>query len=191
MISSTLKPAATLSPNLVKTLSQQQTWMSAQAKFVAVYTQAFWREQGLAGQAFSQVGPMIEIHDASSTQDEGHALFGFVGLPWAQRKQMSKAQLKEQCLAQLVQIFGQAAGEPDVCYLRDWATQPWVATEQDCLESPRHAAFNMQPFAVELATLKLHLVASEFARSEAGYLEGALMAVDEAVPEMVGHYQAL
>ena len=186
MIASTLCPEATLSASLVKALRQQQTWMSAQAKFVAVYKQPFWREQGLAGQAFSQVGPMVEIHDASAAPEAGHALFGFVGLPWAERKQMSAQQLKDKCLAQLLALFGQAAGEPDVCYLRDWATEPWVATEQDCMESPRHAAFNMQPFAEELASLKLYLVASEFAKFEAGYLEGALMAVDQAVIQREG-----
>jgi monoamine oxidase len=165
--------------------------MSAQAKFVAVYKRPFWRKQGLAGQAFSQVGPMVEIHDASSAPDAGHALFGFLGLPWAMRKQMSAQQLKDKCVAQMVQLFGQQAGEPDVSYLTDWATDRWVTTAQDRAESPRHAAFSIKQFAQELEALKLHLVASEFAQFEAGYLEGALMAVDMAIPQMDSQYKAL
>ena len=42
--------------------------MAAQGKFIATYPRAFWREKGLSGQAFSQVGPMIEMHNASSTR---------------------------------------------------------------------------------------------------------------------------
>lgn len=44
-----------------------------------------------------------------------------------------------------------------------------------------HAEFDMEPYRNELESLQLHLVASEFAQSEAGYLEGALSAADLAV----------
>ncbi|MEH6611327.1 MAG: FAD-dependent oxidoreductase [Halioglobus sp.] len=184
IISSTLGPERYLSVELCNALGKEQTWMSAQAKFVAVYSQPFWRKQGLAGQAFSQVGPLVEVHDASSMPDTGHALFGFLGLPWALRDQMSAELLKGKCLAQLVQLFGQQAAKPDVTYLTDWAADHWVATEQDRSESPRHAAFFIKQFTQELGALKLHLVASEFAQLEAGYLEGALMTVDQTITQM-------
>ncbi len=51
------------------------TWMAPHAKFVAVYDRAFWREVGLSGAARSQVGPLVEIHDAT-TADGQAALFG-------------------------------------------------------------------------------------------------------------------
>ena len=52
------------------------TWMAPHAKFVACYDQPFWREAGLSGTAQSMVGPMPEIHDATTAS--GHAaLFGF------------------------------------------------------------------------------------------------------------------
>jgi len=42
------------------------TWMAGQAKFVAHYDTPFWRDKGLSGDAVSEIGPMGEIHDASS-----------------------------------------------------------------------------------------------------------------------------
>ena len=170
-----------MSEELTNDLHTQQTWMSGQAKFVATYSNPFWREKGLSGQAFSQVGPMIEIHDASSHPNSGFALFGFIGLQSDVRSQLSTEQLKAQCLDQLSVIFGPEALSAEITYLKDWAQDKWVATDQDIMESPKHASFSMFQHKKELESLKLHLAASEFAHMEAGYLEGALLASDTAV----------
>ena len=180
-----LTPETYLSEKLINALQSQQTWMSSQAKFVAVYNKPFWRQSGLAGQAYSRVGPMVEIHDGSSAEDSGFALFGFIGLSPAGRAQLSAEQLKDQCLRQLRDLFGSAALDAEASYLKDWAQDRWVATDQDIVESPRHAAFDLGQYQSELDSLKLHFVASEFAQSEAGYLEGALSAADSAVQRVI------
>jgi len=180
-----LTPEKYLSKSIIQSLARQQTWMSGQAKFVAVYEKPFWREQGLAGQVYSQVGPMVEIHDASASSDQGYALFGFLGLPSFTRKQMTIEQLKVKCLEQLVSIFGEQARKTDVCYLTDWATDKWVATEKDSVEPPRHAEFPIKQHEQELQRLDLHLVATEVSQTEAGYLEGALAAADRALLQII------
>ena len=167
-----------LPPGLHEALRATPTWMAAQAKFVAVYDSAFWRQSGLAGQAFSRVGPMVEVHDASSTPDAGHGLFGFVGVTASQRRQLGPAVLKAACLAQLVDLFGNAAAAPLSTHLQDWACEPAIATQQDVSEAPRHPDLYLAPWLVELRHLKLDLAGSEFAAQDAGYLEGALCAVD-------------
>ena len=176
-----LAPENCLSTKLINDLQLQQTWMSGQAKFVAVYKKPFWRENNLSGEAFSHVGPMVEIHDGSSTQDSGFALFGFIGLPLAVRTQFSNEQLKSQCVDQLGVLFGQEALDIEARYLKDWAQDKWVATDQDNMESPRHAEFAAIKHQEELELLRLHFAASEFAQLEPGYLEGALLAADAAV----------
>lgn len=176
-----LTPEQYMSEKLTNDLQAQQTWMSGQAKFIATYNNPFWRENGLAGQAFSQVGPMVEIHDASSDTESDFALFGFIGLQSDIRVQISIDQLKSQCLKQLGVIFGSEALDAEIICLKDWAQDKWVATDLDVMESPRHATFPMLQHKKELESLKLHLAASEFAQFEAGYLEGALLASDTAV----------
>lgn len=167
-----------LPPRLHEALRATPTWMAAQAKFVAVYESAFWRRMGLAGQAFSRIGPMVEIHDASSTPSTGHALFGFVGLGASQRRQLRPEMLKAACLEQLVALFGDAAATPLSTHLKDWADDPAIASPQDLSETPRHPDLNLAPWLGELRRLKLDLAGSEFAAEDAGYLEGALYAVD-------------
>ena len=69
-----------LPPGLHKALAANPTWVGAQSKFLAVYVTPFWRQACLSGQAFSRVGPMDEVHDASATAHAGHAPFGFIGV---------------------------------------------------------------------------------------------------------------
>jgi monoamine oxidase len=173
-----------VSTQLTTILDRQQTWMSGQAKFVAVYEQPFWRQQGLAGQAFSQIGPMVEIHDASATRDQGFALFGFIGLPYSVRRQLTKQQLELACVEQLAALFGEQAAKPTCVYLTDWAKDKWVATAQDIAEPPKHAELNLNRYQQQLKQLKLYFVASEYAQVEAGYLEGALTAVEAALNDI-------
>ncbi len=170
-----------LSKELISALRAQQTWMSGQAKFVAVYKEPFWRNKGLAGDAFSRVGPMIEIHEGSSAADSGFALFGFIGLQPEVRTQFSDEKLMSLCLHQLELLFGSEALGAEACYLKDWAQDKWVATDQDIIEEPRHPSFILTGLKKELEGLRLYLAASECAAVEAGYLEGALLAADTAV----------
>ena len=184
--------AAHLRPHLPSRLSEQlsatPTWMAAQAKFVALYDSPFWRQAGLAGQAFSRVGPMVEIHDASSTPQTGHALFGFLGVPAQSRRQHERAVLEAACLDQLISIFGPEASQPRTVMLQDWAQEEWIASAQDLSETPQHPDLNLAPWSTELKRLGLHLVGSEFASDDAGYLEGALKAVDACLD---GHLNSL
>jgi len=52
-------------------------WMGGTVKVVARYERSFWRDGGLAGSAFSHVGPLRQIHDMSGRGGEPAALFGF------------------------------------------------------------------------------------------------------------------
>ncbi|QHJ10373.1 L-amino acid dehydrogenase [Paraglaciecola mesophila] len=165
-------------------LSTVQTWMGAQAKFVATYSKPFWRDKGLSGQAFSQVGPMIEMHDASATENTSFGIFGFIGVPARQRNQLGENQLKQACLDQLAFFYGENAYSVTDCYLKDWANDPFCATERDINESSKHPEFNQRGLEDELKTRKLYLAGSEFSVQDAGYLEGALHAADKVVSDI-------
>lgn len=166
---------------LLAKLTHSQTWMSAQAKMIITYPKPFWREQGLSGQAFSQVGPLVEIYDASCSDTEGFALFGFVGIPATQRIHESQKELKQACIKQLAAIFGQDAYRFEKCYLKDWAKDKGVCTGQDQSEGSRHPQVNIDELKQALIDDGVFFAGSEFAANEAGYLEGAINAVDDAI----------
>lgn len=184
-----------LSTTLISHLQDQQTWMSAQAKFVAEYETPFWRDAGLSGQGFSQVGPMVEINDASAIENESTsasvcvsdnaspaALCGFIGVPALSRKTIDKQQIINACIAQLGKLFGEAALSPISTHYIDWANNEYISTSADINEPSQHAHFDQARFKAELNRLNLGLIGSEFSQTEPGYIEGALEHVnDQAV----------
>ena len=178
MLASGLTPEHWATSQLQGALASQQTWMAAQAKFVAAYPEPFWRSEGLAGDAFSRTGPLVEIHDATEEKTGTAALFGFVGLSANQRVSLGYQSLADACLDQLGTLFGEKAKDPLYSCLKDWSLEPLVAAPQDLAEPPAHANFPMSRFTDELESLELHLAGSEYARREPGYLEGALEASD-------------
>lgn len=181
MITQHLSPDRWASQTLQNALNAVPTWVAAQAKFVATYTAPFWREQGLSGQAFSQCGPMQEMHDACDNHGKSHALFGFIGIPVSQRQQYSAEQIKQACISQLVSLYGEQAANIEHCYLKDWAQDKWVTAPLDLSQPPVHPYVNLTQHQQELDDKNVYLVASEFARQEAGYLEGAIYAVNDMV----------
>ena len=175
-----------LPERLFMRLAATQTWMAGQAKFVATYARPFWRESGLSGDAFSRVGPLVEIHDASADDNAGFALFGFVGVPARAREQFSEADFTKLCLNQLGDLFGDNATQPVSTFLKDWAQDPWVAIGQDLSEPPMPPSLDLGPYKVPLRNLKLCFACSEVADIEGGTLEGALLAAETAVAEIIG-----
>lgn len=158
------------------------TWMAPHAKFFAVYERAFWREQRLSGTAQSMVGPLVEIHDAT-TQSGQAALFGFVGVPSSQRIAAGEQALTNACITQLTRLFGEEAGRPRATLFKDWAADPLTATEADQIGGAHPiatgAAWVNGPWAARLS-----LGGSETSMSEPGYLAGAIEAAKRAVNEI-------
>lgn len=154
------------------------TWMAGQAKFAASYERPFWRESGLSGAARSAVGPLVEIHDAS-TPDGPAALFGFVGLSADQRATIGP-DWERAALAQLVRLFGDEAGRPTAVIAQDWAQSPLTATPDDWPPLTSHPRYGALPDAGPAWRDCLFWASTETAPEHGGYLEGALEAAEIA-----------
>jgi len=111
------------------------TWMAGQAKIIAVYDEPHWRKAGLSGDAMSQKGPMVELHDASPIDGGPYALFGFVGVPPDIRVR-HEAEVIALALAQLQAMFGPRMAEPLSIRMTDWARVPQIATALDHTQHP-------------------------------------------------------
>jgi len=155
-------------------LNSVATWMAGQAKFVAVYESAFWRDNGMSGDAFSHLGPLVEIHDASPVNGGPYALFGFVGVPALHRAGRS-VELKQAAVEQLVRMFGETADKPTDVYFQDWAFEPFTATEADRMPQGSHSSGTATP-STEWDG-RIVWAGTEFADEQGhsnGYLEGAV-----------------
>jgi monoamine oxidase len=168
-----------LSDEYAASLLAIPTWMAGQAKLVAVYDKPFWQDKGLSGDALSQLGPLVEIHDASPKTGGPYALFGFVGVPVAHRSNAER--IKAEAVSQLTRLFGEQAANPMAIHLKDWAADSLTSTDLD-----HHAAHRHVSSAIDLTTVPgLDVIWAGTETAEAtnhtnGYLEGAVEAGERA-----------
>ena len=148
------------------------TWMAAQAKAVAIYSEPFWREKGLSGRIASRLGPLVEAHDHSGELGNPAGLFGFIGWP-SQVRHSNADTLQSAIITQLVRCFGEAAGAPDHFHVEDWSENPFVCAPIDVTEPPQHPqvapALLRKPFWDD----RVFLAVAELATVSPGLIEGA------------------
>lgn len=166
-------------PPLPQTLANEwratATWMAPHAKYMAIYETAFWREQGLSGEARSAHGPLGEIHDASMPGGSA-ALFGFFGVPPDVRKGRTEAEWCIQCRAQLVRLFGPQAANPRAEFIKDWAQERYTATAADLDATGEHAQAPALSASSGPWRGRLTGIASEWSPPFPGYVAGAIQA---------------
>jgi monoamine oxidase len=155
--------------------------MAPNAKFVALYDRPFWRGDGLSGTAQSLVGPLAEMHDASTASGQA-ALFGFLRVGADQRAVVGQEALTRACLAQLARIFGPMALEPRATLMKDWTADPLTATVKD-RDASGHIVSRDVPWVAAPWRDRLALAGSETSPSEPGYLAGAVIAAERAVAD--------
>lgn len=168
-----------LSHELTQAMLRIGTWMAGQAKFCALYKEPFWRQTGLSGEAFSEYGPLGEIHDGSSNLEGPYGLTGFVGIPAVQRNQ--HRHLTEKILAQLAAIYGKAGDKPSAFFYQDWANERFTATPFDQPPMREHPRYHPPAGKAAIWEDTLRFAGTETATEHGGYLEGALSAAERAV----------
>jgi monoamine oxidase len=170
-------------PAIAARWSSTPTWMAPHAKFFAIYDDAFWRKNGLSGTAQSMVGPMVEIHD-STTKSGNAAIFGFLGAGADQRASVGEEMLKRACVEQLGRLFGSQALTPRATLLKDWAADPFTATNDDRTGGD-HPTPGSPHWVTGAWEGRLVMAGSETSPSEPGYLAGAVAAAKQAFADIL------
>ena len=168
-----------LSHPLTQAMLRTGTWMAGQAKFCALYEAPFWRQAGLSGQAFSERGPLGEIHDGSNNGQGPYGLTGFVGLPAVRRSH--RRPLLEAIRDQLARIYGDPAAQPLAVFYQDWAHERFTATPYDQAPMVEHPVYQPPEGRASIWEGALVFAGTETAEEQGGYLEGALGAAERAV----------
>ncbi|CAL9630176.1 flavin monoamine oxidase family protein [Streptomyces sp. enrichment culture] len=165
--------AGALPDDLVRLARSTPVWMGAVAKVVARYSTAFWREDGLAGAAFSRVGPLQEIHDMSGVDGRPAALFGFA------HARTVRPGFEAAVAAQLGACFGPAAAAPEAVYVQDWSRETWTAPR--CVHAlSDYSFFGHDLYQRPFLDGRLHWASTETATEYAGHIEGALHSGERA-----------
>ncbi len=175
-----------LDPANARRWRETATWMAPHAKFFAIYDRPFWREIGLSGTAQSMVGPLVEIHDATTASGKA-ALFGFVGVPAEQRAALGKDRIVAASRQQLALLFGPEAATPVATLFKDWAADPYTATPDD-QSAGGHPNPSTQPWVTGEWQDRIALAGSETSHTEPGYLAGAVEAAERASRDIIDRY---
>jgi monoamine oxidase len=171
-----------LAPAVCAALRAAPTWMATAAKAAFAYRQAFWRADGLTGNAWVDHAQamLAEVFDASGPGDIA-ALAGFCALDIAQRAAFERG--RELLLdSQMGMLFGAQAVDASMVRGRFW--QDWAKERETCSATDaageagagRHPAYGDPLLAQAFWGDRLHFAGSETARQGGGYLEGALSA---------------
>jgi monoamine oxidase len=189
--------APKLEKERVTALKGVATWMAGHAKAVVEYPEPFWSNMGYSGDVLSQLGPLSEVHDASSqivqakkvaiadtAKSTGFALSGFLGLDPETRERNSE-QLPNLILEQLSRLFGVEMMRPINIHIQDWAREPYTATKQD-QKLLNHKVLNSRVIACEPGWAQALIWSGTEAVNDHsnGYLEGAVLASQRTVKQL-------
>lgn len=183
ILEATISFAPELDTQTARRWRDTPTWMAPHAKFFALYERPFWRDAGLSGAAQSMVGPLVEIHDATSASGAA-ALFGFVGVPAEPRKAAGGDAIIAASIRQLTTLFGPQAAAPVATLFKDWAEDPLTATAADWTATG-HPVPDRRPWIGGEWSGRILLAGSETSMTEPGYLVGAVEAARRAVGDLV------
>lgn len=154
--------------------SRTPVWMGDSVKVVALFSEPFWRREGLAGAAVSRRGPLAEIHDMSGPGGEPAALFGFARA--ASMHEGIEMEIREQ----LVRIFGPKAGTPLELLIQDWSREQWT-TPLSASGPADYGMFGNGVYRQPMLGGRLHWSSTETGETFAGHIEGALEAAERTV----------
>ncbi|MCH9817150.1 MAG: FAD-dependent oxidoreductase [Actinomycetia bacterium] len=162
-------------PSLPSTRAQlvQRMPMGATIKALAIYESAFWREDGLSGEAVMTNSPISVIFDNSSHDDKVFALVGFcVGQDARDLAALPPNQRREQVLAAFSQCFGARAADALIYEEQDWQAEVW---SRGC-PTGNFGPGTLHQFAPALREPvgRIHWAGTETATEFVGFMEGAV-----------------
>ncbi len=144
-------------------LHQTPTWMGHTAKCVIEFTESFWRDKGLSGFIFSHLGPLGEIHDASTAHKP--ALFGFL------HSNASTENINEGVREQIKRLFGDKSELITKIHFTDWRKEKYSSTPHDQKGSSSHPIYGLDLTHFDD---RLFFIGTETSFDNGGYLEGAV-----------------
>jgi monoamine oxidase len=162
----------------------QRMPMGSVIKLQAVYDEPFWREDGLNGMASAADGPVGVVFDNSLPGDGRGVLVAFFeGRHAVDLGRLTVAERRATLTAELVRLFGPAAGRPVEVLERDWAAEEW---SRGCYGAHLPPGV-LRVFGPDLRRPigRIHWAGTETAQRWCGYMDGAMESGERAAGEVL------
>jgi monoamine oxidase len=156
------------------------------AKCEAVYSEPFWRKDGLNGQALKLGDAAVPaMFDNTPPDGSPGVLMGFMGgRSWRTWQTRSAADRRAAVLEDFAQAFGPKARSPIDYFEQDWVQERWTRGAPTSVLGPGTlTAFG--PKLIEPAGA-VHWAGTETAGYWNGYMDGAISSGERAAREVLG-----
>lgn len=165
-------------------LSQRLT-MGAAIKYLVLYDEPFWRDNGMSGMAISFKSPFRAVLDGSPPDGSPGVLTVFVTGPAAHHvARLDKARRRELLLRQLGRYFGSRAEKPYEVIEQNWMAEQFT---QGCYHGYCPPGFYTEfgP-ALKAPVGRIHWAGAETVPVEYGSMSGAIYSGRRVAAEIVG-----
>jgi monoamine oxidase len=158
--------------------------MGSVIKALVAYERPFWKEQGLSGEAISDVGPFGPVFDATPPGSTLGFLVGFLDVVSSRALAGSnEATRRDAVVSSLQRYFGAEAANPVGYVDKDWISDPW---SQGCyvgVAAP--GTLTSCGPALRAVCGRIHWAGTEAATRWTGYMDGALESGERAADEVL------
>ncbi|HTZ44767.1 MAG TPA: FAD-dependent oxidoreductase [Jatrophihabitans sp.] len=166
-------------------LTQRMT-MGAAIKYLVLFDEPFWRNDGMTGLAISHTSPIRAVLDGSPPDGSPGVLTAFVtGPPARVLARMTGGERRELLLRQLVHYFGPRAGKP-----YDFIEQNWMAEQytRGCYHAyaPPGLYTEFGP-SLKQPIGRIHWAGAETVPVEFGSMSGAIYSGRRVATEILAH----
>jgi monoamine oxidase len=166
-------------PGLRDQLTQRMAQGSV-IKCMAVYTEPFWRGDGLSGQVTSVDGPVKVMFDNSPPDGTPGVLLGFLEGRQARELGTWEAEARRHAVVGCFErLFGPQAGRPEQYLERIWAKEEWTRGCYGCVMPP--GGWVSFGEALRPPVGRIHWAGAETATTWNGYMDGAIRSGESAV----------
>jgi len=162
----------------------QRLPMGSVIKCHAVYDRPFWRDDGLTGQATSDVGPVKVTFDNSPPSGTPGVLLAFLeGAHARALGRLDPDERRRAVLECLATFFGPAAKTPVEYVEVDWAAEEWTRGCYGALFTP--GTWTQYGPALREPVGRIHWAGTETATEWCGYMDGAVESGERAAAEIL------
>lgn len=159
-----------LSKNLTSILSATHTWMGESIKFGLTYDAPFWQESNSSGTVFSNVGPVTEMYDHTSSDRNQFALKGFLNSNYFSITREERLQM---ILNQLRKYYGTVVDDYTNYHELVWANESYTYSPYTEHVLP-HQHNGHAIFQTSHLNNRLIIAGAETSEISSGYMDGAI-----------------
>ena len=154
-------------------------------KAEAVYSEPFWRKQGLTGTTVSTQGPAYLTFDNTPPDGSPGVLFSFIGgdnlRQWSRQPDDAR---RKAILKSFATYFGDAALSPIDYFEMNWSKEAWNRGCPVALAAP--GVYTSYGWHLRPHTDRIHWAGTETSTFWNGYMDGAVRSGERAAAEVLG-----